>query len=129
MSRLDLSKWYSGCCHCGAVRFQVKLTKFEAIKCNCSICRKKSYLHLIVPPKNFRLLKGEDSLSTYSFNTNTAVHKFCRTCGIHPFYTPRSHPEDIDVNVNVLDEDITDDLNIVDFDGQNWEQDVENIRE
>ncbi len=94
-----------GGCHCGAIRFRVKVRKYEAIACNCSICQKKGILHLIVPPEDFELLKGEDNLSTYTFNTGIAKHHFCKTCGIHPFYRPRSHPDDYDVNVRCLDGD------------------------
>lgn len=128
MVSFEPQKWYSGGCHCGKVRFQVKISQPQAIKCNCSICRKKGFLHLIVSPDNFRLLQGKDSLTTYTFNTHTAIHKFCSTCGIHPFYTPRSHPQDIDINVNALDENMVDSLEIIDFDGQNWENDLKKIR-
>lgn len=128
MTEFDRQKWYSGGCHCGRVRFEVKLNEPKAIKCDCSICRKKGFLHLIVPPDNFRLLQGDDSLTTYSFNTNTAIHKFCRYCGIHSFYTPRSHPDSIDINVYALDEDIIDCLEINDFNGQNWEDNIQQLR-
>ena len=69
MSKLDRQKWYPGGCHCGKARFEVKLTKLNFVKCNCSICRKKGFLHLIVSPDNFRLLQGEDSLVKYTFNS------------------------------------------------------------
>ena len=72
-------------------------------ECNCSICTKKGFLHLIVPPEQFELLSGDDALTTYRFNTGTAQHTFCSTCGIHPFYVPRSDPDKIDVNVRCLD--------------------------
>lgn len=118
---------YQGGCHCGAVRFQVVVDKPEAIDCNCSICRKKGFLHLIVPPDRFTLLQGEDSLTTYTFNTHTAKHLFCRVCGIHAFYRPRSHPQDFDVNVHCLDGDVVDQFQIVPFDGQNWEENIQTI--
>ena len=127
MTEFDRQKWYSGGCHCGKVRFEVQLTRAEAIRCNCSICRKKGFLHLIVTPDNFHLLQGDEYLTTYTFNTHTAIHKFCRYCGIHPFYTPRSHPDSIDVNVNALDEDIVDSLTITNFNGQNWEENIEQL--
>jgi hypothetical protein len=119
---------YEGGCHCGAVRFRVALDVHEAIECNCSICRKKGYLHCIVPPERFTLLRGDDALTTYRFNTGVAAHTFCRTCGIHPFYTPRSHPDRIDVNVRCLDADVLDRCRIVPFDGVNWEANVDKIR-
>ena len=79
------------------------------------------YLHLIVPRDNFRLVSGESELTTYSFNTGVAKHRFCRNCGIKPFYIPRSNPDGVDVNVNCLDVR-PEAMTIVDFDGRNWEQ-------
>ena len=120
---------YFGGCHCGAVRFRVAVDKHEASDCNCSICKKKGFLHLIVPPERFTLLSGEDVLTTYTFNTGTAQHTFCRICGIHSFYRPRSHPEHFDVNVRCLDSDAIQDFQILPFDGVNWEQNVHLLRD
>jgi hypothetical protein len=116
-----------GGCHCGAVRFRVKVRKYEAIACNCSICQKKGILHLIVPPEDFELLQGEDNLSTYTFNTGIAKHYFCKTCGIHPFYRPRSHPDDYDVNIRCLDGDAIEKFTIVAFNGKHWEENIQQI--
>ena len=113
---------YKGSCHCGAVTFEVEAPESpELERCNCSICTKSGFLHLIVPRSRFRLLTGQDQMTTYRFNTGVAEHRFCRVCGIKPFYIPRSNPDGIDVNVNCLD---TRPASVVirDFDGQNWEQ-------
>jgi hypothetical protein len=80
-----------GGCHCGRVRFRIT-ADLAVIDCNCSICIKKGILHLIVPPERFELISGKDDLTTYEFNTKTAKHTFCKHCGIHPFYVPRSDP-------------------------------------
>ena len=119
---------YEGGCHCGAVRFRVVVYQHKVEDCNCSICRKKGFLHLIVPPEQFTLLKGEDALTTYTFNTGVAKHLFCRICGIHSFYRPRSHPDHIDVNVRCLDGDVLSQFQIIPFDGVNWEENVHKIR-
>ncbi len=120
---------YEGGCHCGAVRFRVEVAgDARALDCNCSICRKKGFLHLIVEAHCFTLLKGEGSLSTYRFNTGVAKHTFCTTCGIHPFYTPRSHPGGVDVNVRCLDGDALAEFAITPFDGQRWEENIGAIR-
>lgn len=121
---------YEGGCHCGAVRFRVRVPAGarEALDCNCSMCAKKGSLHLIVPHERFTLLRGADALTTYSFNTHVAKHTFCATCGIHPFYTPRSHPDQVDVNVRCLDGDAITDFDVRTFDGQRWEVSVEQIR-
>lgn len=119
---------YDGGCHCGAVRFRVVVTEYTAVDCNCSMCRRKGFLHLIVPPERFTLLSGADALSTYRFNTGVAKHTFCRVCGIHPFYTPRSHPDHVDVNVRCLDGDVIGQFTVTPFDGANWEANVSRIR-
>ena len=114
-------KTMEGGCHCRRVRFRVTADLTRVTDCNCSICTKKGFLHLIVPPERFELLSGKDELTTYQFNTGTAKHTFCKHCGIHPFYVPRSDPDNIDVNVRCLD-DI--DLAVISpksFDGKNWE--------
>jgi len=119
---------YEGGCHCGTVRFRVTTDRREVSDCNCSICRKKGFLHLIVLPKQFTLLQGAEALTTYTFNTGIAQHTFCRICGIHPFYRPRSHPDAFDVNVRCLDGDILNQFQVVPFDGSNWEQNVHLLR-
>ncbi len=113
---------YQGSCHCSAVTFEVDAPDMiEVERCNCSICNKTGFLHLIIPLSKFRLLSGRDSLTTYTFNTKVAKHTFCKVCGVKPFYTPRSNPDGIDINVNCLDTQ-PQGMNIVEFDGQNWEQ-------
>lgn len=112
---------YQGGCHCGAVKFEVEAP--ERIKCgdcNCSICAKSGYLHLIVPKTRFRLLQGEASLTTYTFNTGVAQHRFCKICGIKSFYIPRSNPDGYDVNVRCF-EPLPETLEIEPFDGRHWE--------
>ena len=113
---------YTGSCHCGAVQYEVEaLDKVVCQECNCSICSKSGYLHLIVPKSRFRLLKGENYLTTYTFDTGEARHMFCKVCGIKSFYIPRSNPDGYDVNVRCL-EPQPDQINIDLFDGKNWEQ-------
>lgn len=127
---------HEGGCHCGAVRWRVEIDRYQAIDCNCSICRRKGFLHLIVPPECFELLQGREMLTTYTFNTGIAQHLFCKICGIHSFYRPRSHPNDFDINIHCLDEDLVDSpqdtlrdrFTIEPFDGQNWEQNIESVR-
>ena len=95
---------HRGSCHCGAVAFEVDAPAIiNALDCNCSICSKTGFLHLIVPRARFRLLRGEDVLTDYRFGTGVAVHRFCSRCGIKSFYIPRSNPDGVDVNVRCLD--------------------------
>jgi hypothetical protein len=129
VSEKQESTIYQGGCHCGAVRFQVLVDRFIVEDCNCSICRKKGFLHLIVPHENFTLIKGEEFLTTYTFNTKVARHTFCAICGIHSFYQPRSHPDRIDVNIRTFDENVLNRFQIRSFDGVNWEENVDKIRQ
>ena len=95
---------HGGGCHCGAVAFEVDApATIDALDCNCSICSKSGFLHLIVPRSRFRLLRGEDALTDYRFGTGVAVHRFCARCGIKGFYIPRSNPDGVDVNVRCLE--------------------------
>lgn len=117
-----------GGCHCGRVRFRVRADRLEALDCNCSICTKKGFLHLIVARDAFDLLSGEAALVTYTFGTGVAKHTFCGTCGMHPFYTPRSHPNGIDVNIRCLDGDAATLFTISKFEGREWEANIDRIR-
>jgi hypothetical protein len=96
---------YEGGCHCGRVRFRIEFDLAEAAigECNCSICTKKGILHLPVHRDRLEILKGADDLATYFFGTGTARHTFCRHCGIHPFYNPRTDPQNYSVNARCLD--------------------------
>ncbi len=114
-------RWCSGGCHCRSVRFEAFLPdRVEAQNCNCSICAMTGFVHIIVPASRFRLLTQEDALAAYSFNTGTARHLFCRTCGVKSFYRPRSNPDGWSVNARCLDEAL--DLALSDFDGRDWER-------
>jgi len=113
---------YQGGCHCGRVRFRVTADLSRVAECNCSICTKKGFLHLIVARDAFELLSGADALTTYRFNTGTAQHTFCTICGIHAFYVPRSDPENFSVNARCLDDFDPVQMRPRRFlDGRNWE--------
>jgi len=119
---------FEGGCHCGRVRFRVRTSTLVALDCNCSICTKKGFLHLIVTKDAFELLAGAEELATYTWGTGVAKHTFCRVCGMHPFYTPRSHPDGVDVNVRCLDGDAASQFTVEPFDGREWEANVDKIR-
>ena len=113
---------HEGGCHCGRVKFEVEAPEeLDVTLCNCSICSMTSYLHLIVPKSRFRLLTGSEVLSTYTFNTHVAQHRFCSVCGIKSFYVPRSNPDGISVNARCLQPQGIKKIRISRFDGQNWE--------
>ena len=113
---------HAGGCHCGRVRFEVTApARIEVADCNCSICGKSGYLHLIVDADKFLLLSGRDVLTTYTFNTGVAKHYFCSHCGVKSFYVPRSHPDGVSVNARCIDSDTVESMKITPFDGRHWE--------
>ena len=121
---------HAGSCHCGAVKFEVTVPgKIKVLECNCSICSKTGFLHLIVPSSRFRIIEGSGMLTTYTFNTGTAKHTFCKICGVKPFYIPRSHPDSYSVNFRCIDKSGFKDVVIEQFDGINWEENFEKIKD
>lgn len=121
---------HKGSCHCGAVTFEVEApSDLKVSRCNCSICNATGFIHLIVDKEYFTLLSGEEDITTYSFNTHTAKHTFCKHCGIKSFYTPRSHPEGISVNLNSVDRSTINSIEYGTFDGKNWEKNVDELKE
>ena len=113
---------HTGGCHCGRVRFEVQApARIEVADCNCSVCSKLGYLHLIVPAERFKLTSGRDALSTYTFNTGVAKHHFCSVCGVKSFYVPRSHPDGISVNARCLDAGTIESMTVSPFNGRDWE--------
>nr|XP_025861477.1 centromere protein V [Vulpes vulpes] len=114
---------HTGGCHCGAVRFEVWASAdLHIFDCNCSICKKKQNRHFIVPASRFKLLKGAESITTYTFNTHKAQHTFCKRCGVQSFYTPRSNPGGFGIAPHCLDEGTVRSVVVEEFNGTDWEK-------
>ena len=91
---------YQGSCHCGQVTFTTDADPESAVRCNCSICRRKGIP--MIATQRFELTSGEEALHLYQFNTRTARHYFCGTCGIYTHHNTRSNPDLIRVNAGCL---------------------------
>lgn len=76
---------YKGSCHCGRIALEVEGELTQVLDCNCSMCFRRGSLLWFVPRDNLRLLTPEDRMSTYTFNKHVIQHRFCPTCGIHPY--------------------------------------------
>ena len=100
-----MSEIKNGTCHCGAIEFQVELENglVDLRRCNCSLCRRKGAIIASVPLDKLSVVKGEDKLSVYSWNTHTAKHYFCRVCGIYTHHQRRSNPNEYGFNIACLD--------------------------
>ena len=121
---------HRGGCHCGAVAFEVDApARVTVSDCNCSMCRMSGFLHLIVPAARFRLLRGEEELTEYRFNTGTARHLFCRRCGVKSFYVPRSNPDGYSINLRCLDPATLEEVTVEPFDDNDREASDARIRE
>ena len=94
-----------GACHCGAVRFRVRLPEglASARRCTCSMCRMRGAVAVTGELETFELLCGSDSLATYRFNTGVAEHHFCTACGIYTHHKRRSNPNELGINVACLE--------------------------
>lgn len=94
-----------GSCHCGTIQFDVTLTEgfASARRCTCSICRMRGAVAVTSTPEAFQITQGEDSIATYRFNTGTAEHHFCKTCGIYTHHKRRSNPNQLGVNAACLE--------------------------
>ena len=124
---INSKKKFQGSCHCKKVLFYFfSPSKVKVIKCNCSICKHLSYLHLIIPHDDFKLLSDNKYLRTYKFGTMNAYHLFCLECGIKSFYQPRSHSKSFSINYNSIINPPTI-LKIIEFDGKNFEKSLETI--
>ena len=76
---------YRGSCHCGTVAFEVDGEIDSGLSCNCSMCQRKGSLLWFVPRSSLRLSTPEDASRAYTFNQHRLKHRFCPTCGIHPY--------------------------------------------
>ncbi|MEZ5900918.1 MAG: GFA family protein [Hyphomicrobiaceae bacterium] len=99
------AKTYSGGCHCGNVRYEVKTDLSATVVCNCSICQKTGWMLTFVPAADFKLLAGDDALTDYQFNQKRIHHVFCKTCGVRSFArgTAPGGAEMVAINVRCLD--------------------------
>lgn len=91
-------------CHCGAVELEVTLSDGleTARRCDCSFCRRRGAAAVSAPLDGIKIVKGADNLTLYQFNTNTAQHFFCKTCGIYTHHKRRSNPNEYGVNLGAL---------------------------
>ena len=96
---------HNASCHCGTVRFRVRLADaFNTIRrCTCSYCRMRGAIAVSANLADIEFIEGEDNLTLYEFNTRTAKHYFCKTCGIYTHHQRRSTPTQFGINVACLE--------------------------
>ena len=92
-------------CHCGAVELELQLPDgvVDPRRCDCSICRRKGAVVASVPLDGLRVVRGQDVLRLYQFNTCVARHYFCGNCGVYTHHQRRSNPDQYGYNVGCLD--------------------------
>lgn len=102
---MKLKPVHHGSCHCGAIEFEVDLPEGlrQPRRCNCSICSRHGAVVASASLDQLRVIKGQDILSLYQFNTFTAKHYFCSRCGIYTHHQRRSHPDQFSFNIACLD--------------------------
>jgi hypothetical protein len=118
---MNETKTYTGGCHCGKVRFEVKVSLEQVISCNCSICATSGLLLAFTPADQFTLISGADDLSDYLFNKKQIHHLFCSTCGVRSF-ARGAMPDGTEmraINVRCLDDVDVSTLTLTPIDGKN----------
>lgn len=112
---------HSGSCHCGNVKFEVDGEIDGALSCNCSICQRKGSLLWFVPRENLCLLTPDANAATYTFNRHAIRHRFCPTCGMHPYgegVDPKSGKPMAAINIRCLENIDLDKVPVHQFDGR-----------
>lgn len=100
-----MSEIKKGTCHCGDIEFQVELDNglVDIRRCNCSLCRRKGAIIASAPLEKLKIIKGEGSLSVYTWNSKVAKHYFCKHCGIYTHHQRRSNPSEYGFNIACLE--------------------------
>jgi hypothetical protein len=103
---MELGTNAKGACHCGTVRFTVKLKDGfrSARRCTCSYCRMRGAVAVSADLADIDITQGSEFLSLYQFNTATAKHYFCSRCGIYTHHQRRSNPKEYGVNIACLED-------------------------
>lgn len=111
-----MAKHY-GSCHCGGVQFEVDAELSKGVVCDCSICKRKGAVMVLINKEQLTITSGEDKLSSYRFNTTIANHFFCKTCGIYTHHR-RRRDDGFGVNTGCLDSFSADNLDeVISFKG------------
>jgi hypothetical protein len=102
---MNLQRTHPASCHCGSVRFEVDLPNglVDPRHCNCSMCRRRGAIVATADLGGLRVTKGADRIREYQFNTKTAKHFFCPSCGIYTHHQRRSNPNQYSFNVGCLE--------------------------
>ena len=95
---------YKASCHCGSIEFSVDTNLSKIVQCNCSICKRKNAKMALISKDSITIIKGEENLGTYQFNTMKATHFFCKTCGIYTHHNRRSDPNGVGINIGCVEE-------------------------
>ena len=105
MTPMDDAGLLQAACHCGGVRFTVRLSDGlrTARRCNCSFCRMRGAVAVSARLDDMEVTAGQALLTCYAFNTGEAKHYFCSRCGIYTFHQRRSNPQEYGVNAACLE--------------------------
>lgn len=109
----------TGSCHCGKIKYRLdEAMPTEGLVCNCSICRRKGFIHHFTTPDKFTLDADRDDIAVYLFNKHAIHHQFCKTCGCAPFAEGES-PQGamVEINLRCVDDIDIDALTITKIDG------------
>ena len=110
---------FESTCHCGAMKAEVdEDLPTRGMTCNCSICRRKGYVHHFTTPDKAKLTRPEGVVD-YTFATHNIHHHACPLCGCSPFATGKGPDgkEMVEINLRCVEECDLDALEITEHDG------------
>jgi len=91
-------------CHCGAVVLTATLPNglADVARCTCSFCSRRQAAAVTATTGSLMIVQGAENLGLYTWGTQTALHYFCKTCGIYTHHQRRSDPAQCGINLGCI---------------------------
>ena len=101
---VEIKLKHKASCHCEAIELELDLPDglIDVRRCDCSLCQRRGAIAASVPLSGINILKGNQALKVYQFNTKSVKHYFCSNCGIYTHHQRRSNPAQFGLNVACL---------------------------
>jgi hypothetical protein len=98
----------SGSCYCGAIRFSIAMPTLFCVHCHCSMCRRShgaAFVTWLAVPRSQFLLESGEELTRYH-SSDHGNRSFCTRCGSTLFCESTRHPDQIDIVLANMDDQI-----------------------
>lgn len=104
-----MTRFYTGGCACGAIRYETGSEPIFQNHCQCTDCQKRSGTghgsYLLFPQMAKMRITGKASKWRVTADSgNSKIHVFCPTCGSPVYLTFTEMPELVAVHTTTLDD-------------------------